>query len=230
MTFSPKLESDQIEKVTKALIAAKTEINHAAKVGLNDHTKKNYATLEACLDAVDGPFSKNNLVLVQQPTVLGEIRVLATTLIHESGQWLRSYTEIVFDKNTNPAQAQGSGITYVRRYALAAMAGIGQVDDDGHGAGVSVSGSKQGKPKTAVDKNNPENWKWPFPYPEGMRGERLIDLGTDGLARAAKSLRKWKEDSDAGRGKKFPDPDGQRLLDAVNAMLNKNAAAKAGPP
>jgi hypothetical protein len=71
--------------------------------------------------------------VIQGPTIhaSGAV-VLATRLVHESGEWLESYTPILAKDNT--AQAQGSGITYARRYALAAMVGVYQTDDDGNAA------------------------------------------------------------------------------------------------
>ena len=56
-----------------------------------------------------------------------------TVLLHESGEMLESFTEIVYSK-TNDAQAQGSGITYARRYGLQSMVCVGADDDDGNAA------------------------------------------------------------------------------------------------
>jgi hypothetical protein len=54
-------------------------------------------------------------------------------LLHESGECLESFTEIVYSK-TNDAQAQGSGITYARRYGMQSFLNIGADDDDGNKA------------------------------------------------------------------------------------------------
>jgi hypothetical protein len=53
--------------------------------------------------------------------------------MHTSGEWLRSIFPLnaQASKQTNEMQALGSGITYLRRYALCAMLGIAQEDDDG---------------------------------------------------------------------------------------------------
>jgi hypothetical protein len=64
--------------------------------------------------------------------------VLATTLAHSSGEWIRSELPIRA-KDASP-QAQGSAITYARRYALAAIVGLAQIDDDAEAA--------QGRPFT----------------------------------------------------------------------------------
>ena len=57
---------------------------------------------------------------------------MITTLAHSSGEWIKSITPIL--ARDESAQAQGSGITYARRYALAAIVGIAQIDDDGEAA------------------------------------------------------------------------------------------------
>ena len=46
---------------------------------------------------------------------------------------MESFTEIVFAKQ-NDAQAQGSGITYARRYGLQSFVCVGADDDDGNKA------------------------------------------------------------------------------------------------
>jgi hypothetical protein len=49
----------------------------------------------------------------------------------------------------NEAQATGSALTYLRRYALSAIAGVAQEDDDGNSAGPSGQQSRQ-QPRPAV--------------------------------------------------------------------------------
>ena len=53
---------------------------------------------------------------------------LRTTLMHSSGQWIASQLTMKAE-NVSP-QKIGSVITYARRYALAALLGVGQEDDD----------------------------------------------------------------------------------------------------
>jgi hypothetical protein len=52
-------------------------------------------------------------------------------LIHDSGQWIKSKIRIPLT-NKKDAQEIGSACTYGRRYGLAAMVGLAQVDDDGN--------------------------------------------------------------------------------------------------
>jgi hypothetical protein len=53
--------------------------------------------------------------------------------MHSSGEKLESLTEIIYNKQ-NDAQAQGSGISYARRYSLQSFVCVGADDDDGQKA------------------------------------------------------------------------------------------------
>ncbi len=88
---------------------------------------------------------------------------VSTMVLHNSGQWIKSETQLPIDSaaKMSAAQAAGSVITYARRYALAAALGIAQEDDDarkpesGYEAANKVVAASQGraaKPK----KNWPE--------------------------------------------------------------------------
>ena len=75
-------------------------------------------------------------------TQTGEIlpdgnQALVTTLFHfPSGQWVRGRFILTTEarKGINHNQAFGSSISYMRRYALAALLGVVQSDDDGAAA------------------------------------------------------------------------------------------------
>lgn len=59
--------------------------------------------------------------------------VVRTRLIHVSGQWIENDLEIPVSMGNNPAQATGIAITYAKRYAIQAIAGVPSDDDDGQG-------------------------------------------------------------------------------------------------
>ncbi len=129
------LQSDQINEIVKALAKAQLAVSHAILDSQNPHFGSSFASLESVINATKGPYLSNDLVVVQQPTVTVDGRViLVTTLAHASGQWMRSFTPVLA-KDAQDPQKMGSGLTYARRYALAAMANIGQKDDDGRDAG-----------------------------------------------------------------------------------------------
>jgi hypothetical protein len=83
-------------------------------------------------DACRGPLSENGLAVIQQTESDDSGVFVITTLAHSSGQWMRSRLRL-HPKDDTP-QGMGSAITYGRRYALASMVGVAQVDDDGNAA------------------------------------------------------------------------------------------------
>lgn len=125
-------QSESIDALAAALAEAQGELEFAIKDSQNPHFKNTYASLAAVIDAVRPAFSRHGLSFTQEPVNDGELIGLRTTLIHKSGQWRSS---AIFLKVGRPGpQEAGSTLTYLRRYALAAVAGIAQDDDDGETA------------------------------------------------------------------------------------------------
>lgn len=93
-----------------------------------------YTTLDAVVEAVRKPLTDNGLWFIQPLVNNGDGKyALITMLIHSSGQRLVSTTPLLVSEPGN--QAFGSALTYMRRYALAAMLGIAsEEDDDGNAA------------------------------------------------------------------------------------------------
>ena len=125
--------SPSIAKLADALSQAQGELTGAIKDSSNPFFKSKYADLAAVQDAIRGPFSKHGLAYIQtnQPTIQGYVSV-QTLLAHKSGEWIRG--TLILPMAKPDAQGAGSAITYARRYALAAIAGIAQIDDDGNAA------------------------------------------------------------------------------------------------
>lgn len=121
-----QLMSEDIGCLAVSLSKAQSEIQNVNK-DKNGYNYK-YASLSNCLDAIRVPLANNSLAISQ--VICGES--LVTLLIHESGQWLKSEFTLtsVATKSMNDMQAYGSGITYARRYALSAIIGLAQEDDD----------------------------------------------------------------------------------------------------
>jgi ERF superfamily len=144
--------SEAINELTAALAKAQGEITGALKESKNPFYKSSYADLASCWDACRGPLSKNSLAVFQAAETTEHGLVLTTTLAHGSGQWMRS-TLGVNPKDDTP-QSMGSALTYARRYALTAMVGIAQVDDDGNAAsGRPVNGAHD--PRGDMGKDTP---------------------------------------------------------------------------
>lgn len=122
--------SPEIGDIAGALAMAQADMQNIGKDGANPHFRSRYATLGAVLDEVRPQLAKQGIAIVQM-AVNGEgssIGVM-TRLVHKSGQWIESGLFIVPTKFD--AQGAGSVISYLRRYALMAMAGVWQDDDDG---------------------------------------------------------------------------------------------------
>lgn len=127
-------------EIGKALAGAFAEINHATKNASNPHFKSTYANLAEVLDVVRATFKKWGLAVVQLPGPIkreGDFTTVAitTTIIHQSGEMMGNIMEMPVNADKNgriTPHAVGSAITFGRRYALAAAAGITQEDDDGN--------------------------------------------------------------------------------------------------
>ena len=124
---------NEIKQFAKAFIKAQSEMVDAKKDNTNPFFKNRYADLnsirEACVPALNA-----NGIAVLQPIVQVEGKnFVKTLLLHESGESMECLTEIIYSKQ-NDAQAQGSGITYARRYGLQSLVNVGAEDDDGNKA------------------------------------------------------------------------------------------------
>jgi len=124
--------SENINELALALSKAQAGITGELKDSANPFFKSKYADLASCWDACRRQLTDNNLCVIQTTDVIDGLVVVRTTLAHSSGQWVSGVLPVKA-KDDGP-QAQGSGITYARRYALAAMVGLAQIDDDAEAA------------------------------------------------------------------------------------------------
>ena len=123
-------KSDSIAKLAVALVAAQAELKVVEKEAINPFFKSKYADLPAIVKEYQRVFPKHGLAVTQIPEGAG----LRTTIVHISGEFISSVADLKPVKND--PQAIGSAITYMRRYALAAVCGIvaAEDDDDGNAA------------------------------------------------------------------------------------------------
>ncbi len=133
--------SQDIGKLAEALAKAQAKFENAPKDSENPFYGKKYADLASNICAIRAPLSENGLSVVQGTSAEGALVKISTRLMHSSGQWIEDTLTITATK-LDP-QGIGSAITYGRRYALAAMVGIAQDDDDGNDA------SEKAPPKAA---------------------------------------------------------------------------------
>lgn len=147
------IQSDSLADLASALVKVSMKLQHAVKDAKNPHFKNDYATLESVIDATKQPLAEEGLVILQTTHAEGQDVTLITTLLHSSGQWMRSFTPVMNEKKN--AQGMGSGLSYARRYALAAIAGISQTDDDGNEASTKNSATGQKFPNAEVARSLP---------------------------------------------------------------------------
>lgn len=125
--------SETISKISSALLKAQSSMGNAQKGATNPYFKSSYADLNSIREAVTPALNANGITLLQ-PTIFVDGKVFVeTVLLHESGEFLSSLTEIVVAKVGDP-QAAGSGISYARRYGLQSFLSVGAMDDDGEAA------------------------------------------------------------------------------------------------
>lgn len=128
------LKSEQINELAAALAKAQGQIEGAKKSSSNPFFKSKYADLAECWNTCREALTANGISVIQMPEEINENGRLniTTMLAHSSGQYITSTLTMTVTK-LDP-QAIGSAITYGRRYALAAMVGLAQEDDDGEKA------------------------------------------------------------------------------------------------
>ena len=167
--------SESIKEIGTALAKAQKVMKGAKRDSANPFFKSKYADLASVADACRDALADNGIAVVQPPSSDADGRVLVETmLVHSSGEWM-SETLAVKPKDDGP-QALGSVITYLRRYALAAFAGVAPEDDDAEAA----EGRKDQKavPIKAVKPGGFDDWLADL--------EAVADEGTPALEAAWK--------------------------------------------
>ena len=125
---SEEWKSPEIDKLAEALAKAQSEMEGAKKESTNPFFKSSYADLHAVIKSAFPYLSKHGLSVIQGNEMIEAHVCVTTTLMHSSGQWLRSKVKLPLSKKD--AQGVGAAITYGRRYGLSAIVGIAQYDDD----------------------------------------------------------------------------------------------------
>ena len=133
-------QSESIAALAAALCKAQAQMGGAAKSADNPFFKSKYADLSSVVQAIKEPFADNGLAYVQFPISTQSAIGVVTRLMHESGEWLEQ--EFYMPLQKLDAQSAMGLITYARRGALMAVAGIPAQDLDGEDVVL------RGKPKT----------------------------------------------------------------------------------
>ena len=137
--------SESIAALAGALAKAQLQIEPASKNATNPHFRSHYADLASIWDACRGPLNTNGLSIVQFPCDGDVGRTgLCTMLLHSSGE---SISEVVTTRSQkDDPQGLGSALTYLRRYALAAVVGVTATEDDDGNAASTPANSRVSAP------------------------------------------------------------------------------------
>jgi len=149
--------SPSVTKIAAALLKAQKEMGDASKGSKNPFFKSSYADLNSVREAVTPALNANGITVLQPMVAREGKQFVQTLLLHESGEWFSSETEVVCAKQNDP-QAAGSGISYARRYGLQSFLSVGAVDDDGESAMARPQ-------KTWAKPAEKEEPKWPETVP-----------------------------------------------------------------
>ena len=126
-------QSESIANLAKALSIVQGKLTYAVKDSANPFFKSKYADLESVWDACRSLLAENGLAVMQFPgEFVDGTMSLNTILTHSSGEYMSYLMSVPVTKPD--AQGAGSALTYMRRYALAAVVGVVQADDDGNAA------------------------------------------------------------------------------------------------
>lgn len=173
--ITPELwQTEEIEKVTKAFVKFNMAFDKdkMSKDSKNPFLKNSYVSLDNILNTIRPLLSANGLIITQD--LAGDY--ITTQLMHESGQFKGSkmhFNPMKVNSGTNALQAMGGGITYAKRYALAAMLGLSaDIDDDGN----------SDKNKTIAPKKKPATKKKVYPVINYEKGAFALHEGKTTLA------------------------------------------------
>jgi len=150
--------SNSIAALAKGLSSAQKDFPPIPRTCDNPYFKSKYADLATIIEKTKDTLSKNGLSVTQ--LVMGD--KIYTILMHESGEWVRS--EINIKAIKSDPQAQGSAITYARRYAVSAILNVASEDDDDANAH-SQSKAQTAPPPPTKQQVEPPNIEPPPPEP-----------------------------------------------------------------
>lgn len=126
--------SESIKEISGAILQAQQIIGGAKKDASNPFFRTTYSSLGSVMEACKKALNDNGITVLQPVGTTDDGQVyVETVLLHESGEYISDRMPISV-KQPNDPQAQGSAITYARRYSLQSMVFIPAEDDDAEGA------------------------------------------------------------------------------------------------
>lgn len=143
-------QSTEIDKLLDALDEFNDNLSVIKPTSENSFLKNKYAPLPEVLKKIRKPLKEAGLTYLQGPTIKDGKQVIATRLIHkETKQWVEGTLELIH--KPNEAQAQGSAVTYTRRYSIGTMLRLVIDNDDDGNAGSGLVKDKADKKQDTAD-------------------------------------------------------------------------------
>jgi len=145
--------TEKMTNINQAFLEAQKKIKPVKKDGTNPYFNSRYATLSAVFDNVKEVLNEAGFSILQP--VMGD--KVKTRLLFTDGTTIEDEGTPIVCKVDNDPQAQGSAITYARRYGLMSLLGLPADDDDAEsatGRGENVTPGPQPKTETKEAKSN----------------------------------------------------------------------------
>lgn len=119
-----------MKNLLNALASFQKDPTIIGKTEDNPYFSSKYVPLDKLMLRVREKLNEHGLTITQYPTTVeGGFPALATMLFHaESGEYLETIARLILVKDD--PQAQGSAITYMRRYSIESILGIVTTKDD----------------------------------------------------------------------------------------------------
>jgi hypothetical protein len=135
-------------QLNSALVLAIAETKDVHADSTNPFHKNKYASLGAHLEVIKPIFAKHGLAILQFPTSSEKAIGVNTVIVHTSGASIEESICIPVADSVKGQEA-GAIISYLRRYALASVAGVATEDDDANSVSLPATA------KTAIHSITP---------------------------------------------------------------------------
>lgn len=207
--------TENLGELVAALIKVQRNLKSAPKAKKNPFYKSTYADLPGVWEMCRESLADNGLVVTQLVEGPKEDAQLVTMLIHTSNQWIKSKIPLLAVKQD--PQAQGSAITYARRYGLMAVLGMCQDDEDDDGEAATHP------PKDDAPRKSPEKKGELTPieiedYLKKWGQQKEMFRKFLAYVKDAKKMKTWREAVDAVK------EDEEKTNKAFNSWLERQAA------
>lgn len=198
--------SDSIDQILPALFEAHSKFPALIRGGKNDFLKAKFVKLGDLMAAVQPVLTELKLLVTQEVGVpyqagsgvtfidkgltaeVAYFSVPVTTRVYHvpSGQWIENVSGGLFadEKGISSTQAEGKGITYVRRYALMSLFFLETDEDDDAQPGAKQAQQRLPPASPAAQKAVGEfvaKWKALFTSEDAARDRLAALLGDAGL-------------------------------------------------